>query len=91
MAGSFQHVLEQRDDHTDLAHGNYIGTDLLENMGDMAEAVEHMAFMLLYVRDVIVPEEYGKSGGAILQAADDAYYACCRGEQEWPDFMKEHG
>jgi hypothetical protein len=77
VAGSFQHCLD--DDH------NYRGTDLLENMADMAEAVEHMAFMLLYIRMRI------HGGADLVRSADEAFFRCARGEDEWPKWWKHDG
>lgn len=73
MAGSFKHCLN--DD------GRYHGTDLLENMRDMREAVEQMAFMLLKLR-----ERWG--GDLIVAGLEESYFRCCRGEEPWPAFMK---
>jgi hypothetical protein len=73
MAGSFQHCLD--DD------GNYRGHDLLENMHDMGEAVEQMAFMLLRISQVF-------GGESLIEMADREYYECLRGERLWPDYMK---
>jgi hypothetical protein len=73
MAGSFNHCLN--DD------GTYRGTDLLENMRDMAEAVEEMAFMLLHIRDRDV-------SGGLIKMAEREYYECLRGERPWPDSMR---
>jgi hypothetical protein len=74
MAGSFNHCL--------TAGGNkYRGTDLLENMGDMKEAVEEMAFMLLRIKQVF-------GGEGLLEKAQEEYYECARGERPWPEYMK---
>jgi hypothetical protein len=73
MAGSFEHCLT--DDKT------YRGADLLENMGDMREAVEHMVFMLLYAQNSL----WG--GERLIQQASDAYYESLRGERPWPPYM----
>lgn len=73
MAGSFQHCLN--DD------GTYRGTDLLENMRDMGEAVEQMAFMLLRIKQVF-------GGDSLLTMADREYFECLRGERPWPEYMK---
>ncbi|OAF05489.1 hypothetical protein AYJ54_00860 [Bradyrhizobium centrolobii] len=73
MAGSFKHCLTDE--------GNYHGLGLLENMKDMAEAVEQMAFMLLQLK-----QRWG--GEMIVQGLEDNYYECLRGERPWPDFMK---
>jgi hypothetical protein len=74
MAGSFNHCLTDQK--------TYRGTDLLENMGDMGEAIEEMAFMLLYARQSL----WG--GDRLIQQASDAYYECLRGERPWPDYMQ---
>lgn len=72
MAGSFGHV---------VVDGKYAGTELLENMGDMAEAVDEMAFALLMIMSK-------PGGGDLVREALEDYYACCRGEQPWPDWFK---
>lgn len=71
MAGSFGHVVHD---------GKYGGTSLLENMGDMAEAVEEMAFALLSIMDK-------PSGGDLVRNAIEDYYECCRGERPWPEWF----
>jgi hypothetical protein len=71
MAGSFNHVLTPD-------RKSYIGTDMLENMGDMKEAVDEMAFMLLHVM---------QDSPSLLKEAKDRYYQCLRGERPWPEFM----
>lgn len=71
MAGSFGHCVD--------AAGNYRGTELLENMGDMAEAVEEMAFVILALRQSI--------GAEPIARALEEYHACCRRERPWPSFM----
>lgn len=71
MAGSYRHCLVE-------GGGNYSGTDLLENMGDMKEAVEQMFFMIKHL---------AKDRHAI-RAAEEAYYRCRRGEEPWPKWMK---
>jgi hypothetical protein len=73
MAGSFNHCLN--DD------GTYRGTDLLENMRDMAEAVEEMVFMLLRIKQVF-------GGDSLLEVVEREYYECLRGERPWPDYMR---
>jgi hypothetical protein len=75
MAGGFKHVLDDDD--------NYIGVDLLENMGDMEEAIEEMAFMILTLR-----QRWG--GPQIVDDLSKRYFQCCRGEEPWPSFMKVH-
>jgi hypothetical protein len=74
MAGSFQHVI-----YHDLHDPSYRGIDLLENLGDAYEAVEHRAFMLLYLH-------YNRAAGAqpTLVEADEHYFQCARGEEPWP-------
>lgn len=74
MAGSLNHCLDDA--------GNYRGTDLLENMGDMAEAVEQMAFIILHVRRAF----WG--GDKLIARAEEEYYQCCRGERPWPEYMR---
>lgn len=73
MAGSYDHATN--DD------GTYRGVDLLENMGDMHEAVDEM-WMMIWVL----------SGGdrTKIKAASDEYFKCLRGEQVWPVPMMEH-
>lgn len=73
MAGSFKHCLNDE--------GHYRGVGLLENMRDMAEAVEQMAFMLLSIKN-------RWDGDHIIGDLDEKYYRCLRGEEPWPDFMK---
>ena len=73
MAGSLKHVLNN--DGT-----IYCGTELLENMRDMAEAVEQMAFIILLIR-----HRWG--GEMIVNDAVEHYYRCARGEEPWPAFM----
>jgi hypothetical protein len=68
MAGSFNHV---------VSDDVYVGTDLLENMGDMEEAVEEMAFMLLWLSQ-------SEDGARAVSTARAAYYERMRGEQPWP-------
>ena len=74
MAGSFKHVLN--DD------GSYRGVDLLENMRDMAEAVEEMAFILLLIRN---EWQYGKR---LVFEASEEYFQCLRGEHPWPEWFQ---
>jgi hypothetical protein len=71
MAGSFNHVLTPD-------RKNYMGTDMLENMGDMKEAVDEMAYMLLHVM---------QDSPSLLKEANERYYQCLRGERPWPEFM----
>ncbi len=73
MAGSFKHVVDDT--------GSYRGVDLLENMGDMHEAVEQMAFMLLFI-------SRSDDGKASVSDAEEAYFARMRGEREWPEWFK---
>ena len=73
MAGSFNHCLTED-------RSAYRGVDLLENMGDMAEAVEQMAFMLLRIKQAF-------GGEHLLQQAEAEYFECLRGERPWPSFM----
>lgn len=74
MAGSYEHA-------TNL-DGTYAGTDMLENMGDMKEAVDHMWFMIWYL-----------SGGdqQKVKTASDQFYAHMRREVPWPSVMGEDG
>lgn len=74
MAGSFKHVLNDA--------GNYRGVSLLENMRDMREAVEEMAFALLTIQRI---------APGVVSGAIEEYYACLRGENPWPEFMKQPG
>lgn len=71
MAGSFGHVVHD---------GKYSGTELLENMGDMREAVEEMAFALLWI--MAKP-----GGGDLVRTAIEDYYECCRRERAWPEWF----
>lgn len=73
MAGSLKHVVDDA--------GNYRGVDLLENMGDMHEAVEEMAFMLLLISQT-------DSGRAWVNGARDEYYQCMRRERPWPEWFR---
>jgi len=73
MAGSFNHCLTEAK--------TYRGTDLLENMRDMREAVEEMAFMLLRIKQVF-------GGDKLIEMAEREYYECLRGERKWPEYMK---
>lgn len=73
MAGSFNHVLDEG--------GHYRGVELLENMGDMHEAVEQMAFMLLFLSQ-------DSDGRAAVETAEKEYYERCRGEKSWPEWFK---
>lgn len=73
MAGSFEHVVD--DD------GTYRGVDLLENMGDMHEAVEQMAFMLMTI---------SRTDTGLVRAAEHTYFKCRRGELEWPSWFEKH-
>ena len=76
MAGSLGHVLN--DD------GSYRGVDLLENMGDMHEAVEEMAFIILWI-----DKQVGHTiMGGISKQASDEYFKCLRGEQPWPEWFE---
>ena len=71
MAGSYDHCLT--DEKT------YRGTDLLENMGDMTEAVEEMFFMIKFLTD---------DNESRIASAGRAYMRCFRGETPWPEWMK---
>lgn len=73
MAGSLRHVIDDG--------GNYRGVDLLENTGDMHEAVEQMAFMLMLL---------SRSHGGLVRGAEDSYYECRRGEKPWPIWFENH-
>lgn len=73
MAGSFEHVLDDA--------GHYRGVELLENMGDMHEAVEEMAFMLILLSQT--PDLNTQ-----INMARERYYECLRGEQPWPEWFK---
>jgi hypothetical protein len=76
MAGSFNHVLDE-------ASENYRGVSLLENMGDMTEAIEEMAFMLLRLQHL-------PGGKRAVDLFRSEYYACVRGDTPWPEWMR-HG
>lgn len=71
MAGSYDHLLTEEQ--------TYRGPDLLENMGDMAEAVEEMFFII---------KSLANNNERAIMAASNAYYRCYRGEQPWPEWMK---
>jgi hypothetical protein len=70
MAGSYNHATN---------NGIYRGVSLLENMGDMTEAVEEMWFMIHHL---------AQGDQAKIQAASDEYFKCLRGETPWPEAMK---
>lgn len=70
MAGSYEHVTDE--------NGSFRGTDLLENMRDMREAVEQCWFMISH----LAGHDPSK-----IKAASDAYFACCRSKQYPPYFM----
>lgn len=72
MAGSYRHVV-------DFDERRYTGLSLLENMGDMAEAVEMMAFMLLML-------QHRWGGDRIVGDLERDYYECRRGERPWPEW-----
>lgn len=71
MAGSYDHCLTE--DRT------YRGTELLENMHDMGEAVQEMFFMIGWLTD---------NDPRAAQFAANEYYKCVRGEKPWPDWMR---
>jgi len=73
MAGSLKHVVD--DD------GTYRGVELLENMGDMHEAVEQMAFMLMQI---------SRTNAGLVRGAEETYYECRRGERQWPEWFANH-
>jgi hypothetical protein len=73
MAGSYEHTI-------DSDTGNYRGVDLLENMGDMHEAVEQMFFMIGHLAD------WDRDR---IKKASKAYYRCLRKERRWPVQMRE--
>lgn len=72
MAGSFGHVVNDK--------GEYIGTNRLDTMGDMAEAIEEMAFVLLCIQHhwTLVPPVFFRQ-----------YHECMRGERPWPEWWKK--
>jgi hypothetical protein len=72
MAGSIDHCLKK--------DGTYRGVRLLENMGDMAEGVEEMMFVIMVLTEGD-PES--------LAAAKEFYYKCLRGERPWPAWFAE--
>jgi hypothetical protein len=72
MAGSYQHCTNE--------DGTYRGgTNLLDDMGDAGEAIDHMWFMIDYL---------SRGDRAKIQAASDEFYRCVRREQPWPESMK---
>jgi hypothetical protein len=72
MAGSTNHVFKER---------VYVGTNLLENMGDMTEAVDEMAF--------IIGSLWHRWGGElIVPPLIDQYYRCMRGEEPFPTWWQ---
>jgi hypothetical protein len=74
MAGSLKHVLNE--------DGSYRGTGLLENSGDLREAVDEMAFLILAIK-------HRWAGAATVDADLAHYYRCARGEEPWPDWWRE--
>lgn len=64
MAGSINDVIDD---------GRYIGTDLIENLGDAAEVIEELVFIVL---ETTTDRQRAE---ALAQ-----YYRCCRGEKPWP-------
>jgi hypothetical protein len=72
MAGSLGHCLNE--------DGTYRGTELLENMGDMGEAVDELMFIVLSVRA-------RRGGRDLIEQLSSDYYACKRKERAWPAFM----
>lgn len=78
MAGSYEHCLTWTK--------TYFGSELLENMGDMQEAVTQMFFMINYLAD----DSNGLSSGSRqdkIETASAAYYECVRRERAWPEYM----
>lgn len=75
MAGSIIHCLEEGEEKD-----TYCGTNNLENMGDMKEAVDEMMFVILGFR-----QSWG--GQTIIDHLTDQYYRCLRGEEPWPRYM----
>lgn len=73
MAGSLKHLVDDA--------GNYRGVELLENMGDMHEAVEEMAYMLLQISQT-------NAGRALVNGARDEYYQCMLRERPWPEWFR---
>lgn len=76
MAGSFAHV-------TDKKTGKFLGTRLLDTLGDCGEALEEMHVMLY----ILAGGDRGK-----LTAANNKYYAWVRGEidiPEWPGILDD--
>lgn len=70
MAGSYNHCVTE--------DNRYRGVDLLENMGDMREAVDEMFFIIRHLAG---------SNIHTIKEASDAYYKCMRGEEDWPSYM----
>jgi len=68
MSGSINHTLDK---------GRYIGTELLENIGDFKEAVDEMMFVILEV----TTEQQRKE---ILER----FYRCARGEELYPNYFR---
>jgi hypothetical protein len=73
MAGSFKHLVNDEN--------KYIGFDLVENMGDAKEAMEQMVFMILRLTE-------GWEQDRRINDVTEYYYACMRGEREWPNYMR---
>lgn len=77
MAGGYNHCCDEA--------GNYRGVDLLENMGDMHEAVEEMFFIINYMARE--NPFFGERPMTKIERAREAYFRCLRKEEPWPDWM----
>lgn len=73
MAGSYRHLVTDE--------GTYRGMELIDNMGDAAEAIDELFFILQHVS-----RRWG--GHVLIEEAIDLYGRCLRGELPWPDYMK---
>lgn len=78
MAGSIGHCVEKSADGA----WSYRGNRLLENMGDMAEGVEEMMFVILFIR------QRWAGGDTVVDEAIEEYFKCRRGEKPWPKYFK---
>lgn len=83
MAGSVDHCIRREDA---LIYPDYKGppvyrgTRSLENMGDMAEAVDEMMFVIGVLSNGYNSDEF--------KEAIEKYYRCVRREEPWPEFWK---
>lgn len=72
MAGSFAHVVN--------ADGSYRGAYALDTMGDMVEAIDEMAFILILFK---------QRWPLVFDEIQAHYYRCARQEEDFPDWFEE--